>query len=196
MPEPVVSEENLSELCRQTVFLERNRNPSVTIDLDLPEHDVSQRCDPRQVGRALTNLLKNAAESVIATHVGKKADCSPWIGVSIRANEREKMVIVEDNGGGLPPELRHRLTEPYVTTRSKGTGLGLAIVKKIMEDHHGDLLLEDRQEGGARVTLVFPVDETTAEDRTTSPPRRSGTGDKGAADRGVNKTNKKATHGA
>ncbi len=65
------------------------------------------------------------------------------------------MLAVEDNGRGLPQEGRERLTEPYVTTRAKGTGLGLAIVKKIMEDHHGELVLEDRDEGGARVKLVF-----------------------------------------
>jgi len=63
--------------------------------------------------------------------------------------------VVEDNGRGLPQEGRERLTEPYVTTRAKGTGLGLAIVKKIMEDHGGELVLEDREGGGARVMLVF-----------------------------------------
>ena len=61
------------------------------------------------------------------------------------------------NGKGLPTEERDRLTEPYVTTRSKGTGLGLAIVRKIMEDHGGGLLLEDNPSGGARVTLRFPA---------------------------------------
>ncbi|MDX9862691.1 MAG: ATP-binding protein, partial [Rhodospirillales bacterium] len=70
--------------------------------------------------------------------------------------EGSRIVIeVEDNGVGLPEEYRDRLTEPYVTTRDKGTGLGLAIVKKIMEDHGGDLLLEDRVGGGARISLVF-----------------------------------------
>ena len=48
---------------------------------------------------------------------------------------------VTDNGIGLPAEHKHRLTEPYVTTRAKGTGLGLAIVRKIMEDHGGDITL-------------------------------------------------------
>ena len=46
-----------------------------------------------------------------------------------------------------------------MTTRSKGTGLGLAIVRKIMEDHGGDLRLEDGPEEGARVSLLFPVPE-------------------------------------
>ena len=65
------------------------------------------------------------------------------------------VICVEDNGLGLPREHRDRLTEPYVTTREKGTGLGLAIVKKIMSDHGGELLLDDRPLGGVRVRLVF-----------------------------------------
>jgi len=67
-------------------------------------------------------------------------------------------IVIEDNGKGLPQEGRDRLTEPYMTTRSKGTGLGLAIVKKIMEDHGGALVLEDREGGGARISLVFRRD--------------------------------------
>jgi two-component system nitrogen regulation sensor histidine kinase NtrY len=46
-----------------------------------------------------------------------------------------------------------------MTTRAKGTGLGLAIVKKIMEDHQGELVLEDGQPDGARVKLIFAVVE-------------------------------------
>jgi two-component system nitrogen regulation sensor histidine kinase NtrY len=69
-------------------------------------------------------------------------------------------VIIEDNGKGLPQHGRERLTEPYVTTRAKGTGLGLAIVKKIMEDHQGELVLEDAEPQGAWVSLVFVASET------------------------------------
>ena len=76
-------------------------------------------------------------------------------------------VIVEDNGNGLPQQGRERLTEPYVTTRAKGTGLGLAIVKKIMEDHQGELVLEDSEPGGTRVKLRYPT-ETRIPDRPDS----------------------------
>ena len=48
-----------------------------------------------------------------------------------------------------------RLTEPYVTTRTKGTGLGLAIVRKIMDDHGGELTLENLADGGARIRMIF-----------------------------------------
>jgi two-component system nitrogen regulation sensor histidine kinase NtrY len=74
-------------------------------------------------------------------------------------------VIVEDNGKGLPNQGRERLTEPYVTTRTKGTGLGLAIVKKIMEDHGGELMLEDGHPNGASVKLVFAVEARATERR-------------------------------
>jgi two-component system nitrogen regulation sensor histidine kinase NtrY len=74
-------------------------------------------------------------------------------------------VTIEDNGKGLPQQGRERLTEPYVTTRAKGTGLGLAIVKKIMEDHQGELVLEDGEPDGARVRLVFTASETRTQQR-------------------------------
>jgi len=65
----------------------------------------------------------------------------------------------------LPRHGRDQLTEPYVTTRTKGTGLGLAIVKKIMEDHHGELVLEDGETEGARVSLHFATSEIRAAQR-------------------------------
>ena len=76
--------------------------------------------------------------------------------IEIETAEGEVAIVVTDNGIGLPTENRHRLTEPYVTTREKGTGLGLAIVKRIMEEHGGRLVMEDAPEGaGARISLVF-----------------------------------------
>ena len=65
---------------------------------------------------------------------------------------------MQDDGIGLPAQDRDRLSEPYVTHKPKGTGLGLAIVKKIMEDHGGRIVLEDRTDGpGAIVRLVLPL---------------------------------------
>jgi two-component system, NtrC family, nitrogen regulation sensor histidine kinase NtrY len=79
--------------------------------------------------------------------------------VSVSHVAGQAAVIVEDNGKGLPQQGREQLTEPYVTTRAKGTGLGLAIVKKIMEDHQGELVLEDGESIGARVKLIFAATE-------------------------------------
>ena len=71
------------------------------------------------------------------------------------------MIEVIDNGIGFPKAERHRLTEPYMTTRKKGTGLGLAIVRKVLEDHHGNLILDDAPDGqGAMVRMVFPQSQS------------------------------------
>ncbi len=115
-------------------------------------------CDRRLLGQALTNLLQNAADAVAARPGGG------LIAVTVTATEARAMIVVEDDGEGLPAEGRESLTEPYVTRKSKGTGLGLAIVKKIMEDHAGRLELGDRQDGqpGARVALILPLAVSTA----------------------------------
>jgi two-component system nitrogen regulation sensor histidine kinase NtrY len=86
--------------------------------------------------------------------------------VAVIEEAGQAAVIIEDNGKGLPQQGRERLTEPYVTTRAKGTGLGLAIVKKIMEDHRGELGLEDAESEGARVRLVFAASETRSSQRS------------------------------
>ncbi|WP_114391637.1 sensor histidine kinase NtrY-like [Oleisolibacter albus] len=160
MPSPVMKPVALGELVRQAVLLQSTGNPAVHFSADLPPAPPVLVCDSRQIGQALTNLLKNAVEAIEgrieAAGAGNPAPGE--IAVRLLAEEDRVLLSVEDNGRGLPTEERDRLTEPYVTTRAKGTGLGLAIVKKIMEDHGGALLLEDRPGGGARVSLVLPRD--------------------------------------
>jgi two-component system nitrogen regulation sensor histidine kinase NtrY len=78
--------------------------------------------------------------------------------ILLSIEERFGTIEISDNGKGLPKENRHRLTEPYVTTREKGTGLGLAIVAKILEDHRGVFRIEDGGilGNGAKVTIKLP----------------------------------------
>ena len=122
----------------------------------LPERAVVVTCDRQQIGRALTNLLQNAIDAIEGRSAANDEALPPGeVRLRLEQEGGTVCVAIEDNGRGLPKRERHRLTEPYVTTRERGTGLGLAIVRKIMEDHEGGVRLEDRAEGGARVTLVF-----------------------------------------
>ncbi len=153
MPAPQMKPDDLAELCRHAVFLQRNGYPDVTFEAEVPPGKAPLFCDGRLVGQALTNLLKNAVEAI---HGREGGDLPPGrIRLTLTEEGGARVVTVTDNGKGLPAENRDRLTEPYMTTRAKGTGLGLAIVKKIMEDHGGDLILEDAPGGGARVALIF-----------------------------------------
>jgi two-component system nitrogen regulation sensor histidine kinase NtrY len=146
---------------------------------------VPLRCDGQLVGQAVVNIVKNAIESIEGRIAEDAAAGRPAmkgeLGVAIEESDGQVVIAVEDNGKGLPRQGRERLTEPYVTTRAKGTGLGLAIVKKIMEDHQGELALEDREPRGARVTLVFIRDaRTVLRPDAPVPPAELSTVDHGA----------------
>jgi len=157
LPEPVMAREDLAKLVEHSVFLQATATPEIAFVRDYPRTPAILACDGREVGRAVTNLLRNAIESVQGR--SGPPDSLPRGEIVVRVRDEAGAWVVEiaDNGRGLPHEERHRLTEPYVTTRERGTGLGLAIVKKIMEDHGGDLDLRDRDGGGAIARLIFPA---------------------------------------
>jgi two-component system nitrogen regulation sensor histidine kinase NtrY len=169
MPKASMKIENISEICRQAVFLEENRTPQLTFTMDFPKQDVTGYCDNPQISRALTNLLKNASESVVGKIDEQGGDISDGqVSIYLKqiaqsSNNKNSLhkiieITISDNGKGLPSENRDRLTEPYVTTRAKGTGLGLAIVKKIIEDHKGELQLNDNPAGGAIIQFSLATE--------------------------------------
>lgn len=156
LPAPVMRPENLTSLCRQAGFLQQSAHPGLRYRFDLPQEALIVSCDARQISQAVTNLLLNAAESIELRQPPADGTLPRGeIVLRLAPGDAQVEIAVEDNGRGLPAEGRERLTEPYVTTRAKGTGLGLAIVKKIMEDHGGDLILDDRPGGGAIVRLML-----------------------------------------
>jgi len=162
MPAPVIRSEEAQELVRHAVFLQRVAQPQIAFEVSAPTDAIVFECDGRLVSQALTNVLKNAVEAIAARLAS--GDSTPGrIVIDIGVKGTRLVISVRDNGVGLPVEQRHRLTEPYVTTRVKGTGLGLAIVRKILEDHGGELVLDDAVEEvsgertGAMVRMVFPM---------------------------------------
>ncbi len=163
MPKPVFRDEPLADIARQTLFLHEVAHPGIAFDLVAPDPAPHLVCDRRQLGQAMTNLVKNAVEAVEAAGAGGGA-------VTVTLSDATGKVCIEvaDTGVGLPID-RERLLEPYVTTRAGGTGLGLAIVKKIVEEHHGTMTLADRDGGGTVVTLTFDAVALAALDRGAEP---------------------------
>ncbi len=162
MPQPVIKPEDAGRVVREAVILQRTARPDIRWSLDIPERGPIVPCDRRLLGQALTNLIQNAADATAA--LGPEAAITiSIVEVPGPPGRGEVRIVVSDNGVGLPETDRARLTEPYVTHKPKGTGLGLAIVKKIMEDHGGRLLLEDRPDGpGAVAILVLPARDAPA----------------------------------
>ncbi|MBT3400287.1 MAG: GHKL domain-containing protein, partial [Rhodospirillaceae bacterium] len=174
MPNPVVRPVNLVKICRDAVFLQDQARADIRFETDFPDTPVLANCDSGLVSQALTNLLQNAVDAIVGRpDADGDAPREPGlVRMQLTATGNMASILVEDNGRGLPVEERDRLTEPYVTTRSKGTGLGLAIVSRIVEQHGGTLTLEDRGEGlpGARIVLTMQVDLPQSGNEETDEP--------------------------
>jgi two-component system nitrogen regulation sensor histidine kinase NtrY len=156
MPTAALEDQDLIATIKEATILQRVSANDVQIDIQLPEQPLIVPFDRRLATQAVANLVKNAREAIEARQK-ENADPPGRIAIKIEETPEEVAVVITDNGIGLPMENRHRLTEPYVTTREKGTGLGLAIVKRIMEEHSGRLVMQDASEGpGAKMKLVFP----------------------------------------
>ena len=143
MPEPDRRDHDLTKLMRDAVTLQDEALHGAKLVADLPNAPVIVELDATMISQAITNLIKNAGESIESMNEkGAPTDYAPEVRVSMTETDEQIIIRISDNGTGLPPD-RARLFEPYVTTREKGTGLGLPIVKKIIEEHGGTLTLGD-----------------------------------------------------
>lgn len=156
LPKPVFRTEDAIDLVRQSLFLQEVAHPQITYTFSASKDIPPVECDRHQVGQAMTNVLKNAAEAVEAHLADAPVDWRARINVAMSRRQDQIEITVSDNGVGLPKG-GENVIEPYVTTREKGTGLGLAIVKKIVEEHAGDLEFASLPEGGTRATLRFAI---------------------------------------
>ncbi|MES2000700.1 MAG: PAS domain-containing sensor histidine kinase [Pseudomonadota bacterium] len=155
MPKPVFREGNVLEIARQALFLHEVAHPAITFEIDPPSGDFVMVCDRRQLGQALTNIVKNGVEAIEGRrNRGEHNIAGDRVELRLRSDGELIVIDVMDTGVGLPED-RERITEPYVTTRVRGTGLGLAIVKKIVEEHMGEIAFLDRPGGGTHVRIAF-----------------------------------------
>ncbi|HET7500106.1 MAG TPA: ATP-binding protein [Kofleriaceae bacterium] len=157
MPKPDFQRLDLNELVRGALALYQGGTTSIEIRLapKLPQIDA----DKNQLNQVVLNLVENARDAI-----GQRAD--GHITVSTRLGEAgdRAMLIVEDNGPGIPGELKDKVFAPYFTTKhvKGGTGLGLAIVHRIVSDHGGRIVVADAPGGGARFAIELPLRNGTA----------------------------------
>ena len=114
-------------------------------------NDLVVHADASQLGIALRNLVANAFEAM--EHTGS-------VTISIREHpERAQFLMIDviDQGGGIPEEIKIRLTEPLFTTKTRGLGLGLALVRSIVERHGGHLRIQSTSSVGSVFRLELPL---------------------------------------
>ncbi len=122
----------------------------LNLDLDLPEI----KANTSALRQVFNNLIINAYHALEETKGGKLQISSARANL-INGNYID--IVIEDNGSGIPAEIRDSLFDPYVSSKAKGSGLGLAIVKRIVEEHSGSVWSEDSSLGGTAMHLRLPI---------------------------------------
>ncbi len=173
MPTPRMAFADMSDMARSTVFGQRLAFPDIRIEVEGVDKPIGLVVDERLIAQSLLNLVKNAAESVQARRAQDGEPKDGYVLVRLRDLEYGVQFEVIDNGMGFPEKDRHRLIEPYVTTRSKGAGLGLAIVARIVEDHGGLIELDDAPGSGPGAIVRFVLPKRGEE---PDPPAEHGAG--------------------
>jgi signal transduction histidine kinase len=110
--------------------------------------------DAKRLERVVANLLMNACEAVSAD--------SGQVVITTTGDRTCLQIEVWDNGPGIPSTIRDSAFEPFVSYgKAEGSGLGLAIAKKIVEDHGGEIYLDERVETGTlfKITIPFGIPE-------------------------------------
>ena len=106
--------------------------------------------DFKKLERALLNLLLNACE-VVPPEAGK-------IDIGLRRTGKGLEIRIEDNGPGIGDAVRDRLFEPFVSYgKENGTGMGLTVVQKILQDHGGDIAVEQTSASGTTFRVSIPL---------------------------------------
>jgi signal transduction histidine kinase len=113
--------------------------------------------DPGKVERIIENLLTNA---------GRHTAAGIPVHIEIREQPKGVLLVIEDEGTGIPDELKEELFEPFrqgPTAAGRGVGIGLSLVKRFAELHGGTAVIEDRPGGGARFVITLPGKVSKAE---------------------------------
>jgi len=123
-------------------------NKNIHFSYEIP--DINIECYPGQLNQAIINILINAIQSV---EVGGN--------ISIKVKEENDFIVffIQDDGIGIPNEIKDRIFEPFFTTKpvGSGTGLGLSITYKIIHDlHHGSIDVQSELGKGTLFTLTIP----------------------------------------
>ena len=115
------------------------------------EKSIISKMDRAQLIRIITNLVKNAIQSIPENQVEKS------VLVSVKKQDNNVLILVKDNGIGIEPDNIDRIFEPKFTTKNSGMGLGLGIIKNIIENYKGTITFETEFGKGATFIVSLPI---------------------------------------
>lgn len=149
----------LDTITRVATLLENKLyRKGIQLVTDIDDSAANFLVDGDRISQVLINLLLNSFQAV--TKQGR-------IWLSVEKREQNMAIIVADDGPGIPENERDRVFAPFYSKKDDGTGLGLAISSRIVESYGGRIQLESSPEGGAKFTVLLPMNRES--DRAGAP---------------------------
>lgn len=128
------------------------KNNEIKIELLPSDDSLAVYIDKSYFIRIITNLLQNAMQSIQEEKQGH-------IKISYEQIDANVVIVIEDNGSGIPEEVQDKLFQPYFTTKTSGTGLGLPMTKSLVENSDGSIWFKTNPNGGSRFFVRLPAGE-------------------------------------
>ncbi len=144
--------EQATELPAMLIRISRDAAPDKQIITDFPDEPAQFYARPMALARAFGNIIENAARYAKKT-----------IKITERDTADQVEIIIEDDGPGIPDDRKRDALRPFVrldesrAANTGGTGLGLSIAQTAIENHGGQMFLENSELGGLRVRVVLPI---------------------------------------
>jgi len=139
---------DIKQLLEEVVDLYTNK--SFLITLNLKKDSIFIEADENKLRQVLINIFDNAKDALRNIE-------NPQVMVELELKINKVVIVIKDNGIGIPKNIINRIFEPYVTSKDNGTGLGLAIVKKIIEEHNGTIIIKNLVKIGVKITIMLPT---------------------------------------
>ena len=142
-----------------------NTDFNVTLSDELDDKVGMVEVVPQDISRAFLNILTNACQAIEEKCAELGSDYEPELGIASRRLTDAVEFTIRDNGPGIPPELRQRMFEPFVTTKDtgKGTGLGLSLTADIITRHGGHIDVDSEVGAYTEFRIRLPLEPTRAE---------------------------------
>ena len=139
------------EIERCTNFIEtKARSQNIKLETDFEKDLPALRFDPAEFRQVLLNVMMNGLQAMPEGGLLLIKACC--VGSSERI-----LIRIEDEGPGIPANLRQKVFEPFFTTKAGGTGLGLAICNSIVKRYNGEIWIEQAASGGTEVKISLPI---------------------------------------
>lgn len=155
--EPVLYD--LNEVIEDAVILVSGKLKGCKIALEL-EPNLELRCRASHLRQVFTNILANAADAIEEKHGYSNGDVLVSTVLKSVDDTEGVLVCIEDNGTGIPEEIRTKILDPFFTTKAAGvgTGIGLAVTAKIVKNHQGTIDIGSSENlGGAAFMIWLPL---------------------------------------